>query len=102
MTERRSTLRPSAFMQARVYFNEGRSSVDCIMRDFTEGGAKLRFPEVTVLPATFEVHVPSKGTYFEARAAWHRGNDIGVAWTRKRETPSSCGPTVHASSPRVA
>jgi hypothetical protein len=78
--ERRAALRHKSFIQGRIYFNHRRSSMDCIIREFTDIGARLEFSDVAALPDIFEVYVPSKDRYFQARAVWHRGNTIGVSW----------------------
>jgi hypothetical protein len=81
MIERRAVVRHKSFMQGRVYFNRRQSSVDCIIREFTKIGARLHFPDLAALPDVFEIYVPSKDEYFQARAVWHKGSDVGIAWT---------------------
>jgi hypothetical protein len=49
MNERRSIVRQKSFMQGRVYLNHRQSSLDCIIRDFTDMGARLQFSDVTEL-----------------------------------------------------
>lgn len=80
MLERRAALRHKSFIQGRIYFNHRRSSMDCVIREFTDIGARLEFSDIAALPDAFEVYVPSKDRYFQAQAVWHKGNDIGVAW----------------------
>ena len=40
MKERRSSARQKSFLQGRIYFNNRRSSVDCLIRDYSETGAR--------------------------------------------------------------
>jgi hypothetical protein len=80
MIERRSIVRHKSYMQGRVYFNRRQSSINCIIREFTNTGARLQFPQVAALPDTFEVYIASKDEYFHARAIWNKGSDVGVAW----------------------
>jgi hypothetical protein len=96
VTERRSTPRHKSFIRGRVLFNHRRSSMDCIIREFTKSGARLEFSEAPVLPEAFEVHVPSKDEYFQAHAIWHKGHDIGIAWAPE-EVPLS-PPESHRSA----
>jgi hypothetical protein len=79
-TERRAALRHKSFIQGRIYFNHRRSSMDCVIREFTDIGARLEFSDVAALPDAFEVFVPSKDQYFQAQAVWHKGSTIGVSW----------------------
>jgi hypothetical protein len=99
MIERRAIARQKSFILGRVLFNRRQSSVDCIIRQFTKMGARLYFPELASLPDTFEIHIPSKDQYFQARAVWHKGSDIGVAWTP--ENPPG-GPSADPFADRIA
>jgi hypothetical protein len=80
MPERRAALRHKSFIQGRIYFNHRRSSMDCVIREFTDIGARLELSDMAALPDAFEIYVPSKDQYFQAQSVWHKGNDIGVAW----------------------
>jgi hypothetical protein len=39
MSERRTSSRQKAFLQGRIFFNNRRTSVDCLIRDISEQGA---------------------------------------------------------------
>jgi len=78
--ERRAVPRHKSFIQGRVYYNNRHSSMDCILREFTDIGARLEFSDVTGLPDKFEIYVPSKDLYFQAQVIWHKGNSLGVRW----------------------
>lgn len=86
MPERRAALRHKSFIKGRIYFNNRRSSMDCVIREFTDIGARLEFSDIAAMPDAFEVYVPSKDRYFQARAVWHKGSDIGVAWVPEEST----------------
>jgi hypothetical protein len=81
MIERRSIVRHKTFIKGRIYFNKRRSSMDCIVRDVTDNGSRLEFSDSVTLPETFELYMPNKDEYFQARVAWRKGNNIGVSWT---------------------
>jgi len=53
--ERRSRVRQKSFLQGRVFFNKGRSSFDCLVRDFSELGAKVKVSENATLPEVVEL-----------------------------------------------
>ena len=55
--------------------------MDCIVREFTNMGARLEFSEFPALPDAFEVFIPTRDEYFQARTIWHKSNDVGVAWS---------------------
>ena len=81
MIERRSIVRHKTFIKGRIFFNNRRSSMDCIVRDVTDNGSRLEFSESVALPETFELYMPNKDEYFRARIEWRKGNNIGVSWT---------------------
>jgi hypothetical protein len=98
MTERRSIVRKKSFMPGRVYFSHRQLSMDCILREFTSTGARLKFPERAALPDVFEVYIPSKKEYFQARAIWNNGNEVGVAWLPEETLSSPPGSDRSADS----
>jgi hypothetical protein len=80
MTERRAVTRHKTFIKGRIYFNNRLSSMDCIVRDVNDGGARLEASESVPLPDAFELYLPAKDESFYARVEWRRGNNLGVSW----------------------
>jgi PilZ domain len=80
MIERRALARHRTFIKGRIYFNNQLSSVDCIVRDINDRGARLEASENVALPSTFELHLPNKDEHFYAQVEWRRGNLVGVSW----------------------
>ncbi|KAB2883695.1 MAG: PilZ domain-containing protein [Pseudorhodoplanes sp.] len=76
--DRRSTPRQKSFLQGRIYFNGRRSSADCLIRDITDAGARLRFSGSVTVPEVFELYIPNKQETLRAHIKWHRGDDVGV------------------------
>lgn len=60
MIERRTLARHKTFIKGRIYFNNRLSSMDCIVRDINDRGARLEASENVVLPGAFELHLPNK------------------------------------------
>jgi hypothetical protein len=81
MSERRNTTRKKAFLQGRIYFNNRRSALDCLIRDISDTGAKLIFSDSVQTPDTIELYVPHKEQTLRAVVQWRRGDEIGVAFT---------------------
>ena len=55
MTERRQSSRQKAFLKGRIFFNNRCSSIDCLIRDISEEGAKLIFSSVVATPDIVEI-----------------------------------------------
>ncbi len=64
MIERRALVRRKTFIKGRIYFNKRLSSMDCIIRDVTDKGARLEFSDSVALPDSFELYLPNKDEYF--------------------------------------
>ena len=79
MAEKRASRRVRTVVTGRIVFNEGRSRVDCIVRDMSAGGARLRMVRPTIVPDAFELVVPLKETSYPASVRWRAGDEIGVA-----------------------
>jgi hypothetical protein len=104
MNERRALARHKTFIKGRIYFNNRLSSMDCIVRDFTDRGARLEASESVLLPDAFELYLPNKDEHFFARVEWRKGNHLGVSWTgdqaaRYRSEPA---PSEQSIADRVA
>jgi hypothetical protein len=54
------------------------STIDCVIRDISATGARLRFMTVTRLPDTFGVMVVGEALVYPAERRWVRGTDVGV------------------------
>jgi len=104
MIERRAYARHKTFIKGRIYYNNRLASMDCIIRDATEHGARLECSENVTLPEAFELYVPNKDEYFHAQVKWRRGSNMGVAW--RLENPDAphgkTGRTDLALAERVA
>ena len=88
MVERRAVSRQKSFLQGRIYFNHRRSSVDCLIRDFSESGARLRFAESANVPEAIELYIPNKEETHRARVEWRIGNEVGVSFGNEIQSPS--------------
>jgi hypothetical protein len=86
--ERRSSSRQKAFLQGRLYFNNRRNSVDCLIRDLSEQGAKLRFSSTIATPEVVELHIPNRDESYRARVEWRNGEEVGVSFNYEESAPS--------------
>jgi hypothetical protein len=87
MSERRSSSRKRAFLQGRIYFDNRRTSIDCLVRDISVEGARLKFAHAPVTPEVFELHIPNKDESFRARVQWRTVDEIGVTFDGADDAP---------------
>jgi hypothetical protein len=88
MKERRAVSRQKSFLQGRIYFNHRRSSIDCLIRDYSEHGARLKFSEAANVPEAIELYIPNKEEIHRARVEWRTGNEMGVSFGEEINSPS--------------
>ncbi len=75
--ERQPTLQPA---QIRA----GARSIDCVVRDMSSRGAKLRVPDAGAVPPQFELIMKDTGKSRPARVRWRRKAEIGIAFMPER------------------
>lgn len=104
ISEKRQEPRKRTFLKGRIHFNKGASSMDCLVRDFSEMGARLELSETNTLPETFDLYIPQKEITLRSNLRWRRGDAVGVAFAevqkaapsrprhrrRTRRSPSCC------------
>jgi hypothetical protein len=89
MVERRRSVRQKSFLQGRVYFNKGRESADCLVRDLTHQGARIIFSDSINIPALIDLHIPQKDYNVRSRVIWRQGVEIGLAFPDANLVPSA-------------
>ncbi len=80
MSERRKASRTKSFLRGRILFNNRQSGVDCLVRDYSEQGARLIFSDTAGIPGMIELHVPQKDQTLRAHVQWRRSKEVGVTF----------------------
>jgi hypothetical protein len=88
MSERRLISRKRSLLQGRIFYNNRRSSVDCLIRDISDTGAKLKFSESIAVPEVMELYIPNKEEIRRARVQWRAGGEIGVGFDDVQAPPT--------------
>ena len=76
-SNRREQFRRTVLKGARIIFNERQSTLNCRVRDMTDGGARLDLSTQQLLPHEFELQV-SGSSMRRCGLRWAHGNFIGV------------------------
>jgi len=80
MAEKRAKRRQKTLLHGFVYYDDSPCAVECVVREISETGARLKF-EAPQLPVTaFELDLPLRGQKFRAEVKWQRDNEIGVVF----------------------
>lgn len=94
--EHRSEVRQRVFLKGRIIFNNGASSMDCLVRDLSTSGARLALSESTTLPEIFELYIPQKERTFRSFLRWRRSDGVGLAFNDRSVTPAPAPPPADA------
>ena len=78
-TERRHERRQITYLGAEVTYNQGRSAMDCLVRNMAPSGALVTFADRTPLPEELELYVPQRGRSFHGTVIWRRLDSAGLA-----------------------
>lgn len=78
--------RGRTLLAGKVIFNFGQSTVDCIVRRFTEDGASIELESGLGIPDRFQLSVASERMVLPCRVVWQSERQVGVKFeTRKTE-----------------
>lgn len=81
---RRADARLRSFLGGRVIYGNGTMSIDVLVRDISEGGARLRLDGAGAVPDRFDLLVPCKGRTYAAELAWRNAGEIGVRFVTEQ------------------
>ena len=88
MLERRHHRRSRVYYGGMVAFNARNSTLDCVVRNFSQRGAKIEFENSAILPDRVDFEVVRKGLNCVARLVWRDRNAAGLVFCEERETGS--------------
>jgi hypothetical protein len=81
--ERRSERRRRSLLTGLLKFNRDFCVLECVVRDVSSGGARLRFGGDTIpVPTQFDVMVGEGGDWQPAEIRWRGATEVGIALRR--------------------
>lgn len=75
--EKRLSPRRNTMIIATIVFDGGRTRMDCVIRNLSDGGAKLEVASVKGVPQTFDLLVPRHRPQ-HCRVVWRSLKEMGV------------------------
>jgi len=88
MPEARRSDRLKSLLRARIIFNGGNSTVECLVKNVSADGMRLELAESLSVPGEFDLEVPHKGRTYRARLVWRGEGMIGVAFVPADAEPA--------------
>jgi hypothetical protein len=79
--DHRRARRQRSLLGGKLSFGEGYFTVDCIVRDLSSTGARVKVPEGQMLPPRLYFLELRSGDIHEARVAWRRDREVGLEFT---------------------
>ena len=90
MQDRRERVRDKVFFGGVAEINERGSTMDCVVRNFSETGACVEFDSSARLPEKMQLTISHKGRSFLASMIWRQANKVGLAFRAMvSDTPES-------------
>jgi hypothetical protein len=80
MRERREYQRGRTYLGGRLAFNNQYCTIDCLVRNMSQNGAKLAFEGTVLLPGEFDLMLPQKGESRRARVVWRQQDEAGITF----------------------
>jgi two-component system cell cycle response regulator len=79
--DKRRTRRQRVLKEGRIITLDNQSVVNCVVRDVSDTGARLKCGDQVAVPSEFRLQVGHERTVRPARTVWRRGNEIGIVFT---------------------
>jgi hypothetical protein len=78
--DNRTAPRERVMLVAKLSFNHGAVSVDCMVSNISRNGARLSVSQEVVLAQSMRLSVPQREMDIPVRLVWRRGNVAAVAF----------------------
>lgn len=78
MLDRRKQPRFPSYLGGLIAFSKHCASAECVVRNRSEGGARLVIYNPSLLPDEFDLIVPKSQAAYRVRARWRHADEMGV------------------------
>jgi PilZ domain-containing protein len=82
--ESRTAIRQRTFLKGTLYYDNRRASMECVIRDMSDSGARLNFEHPVTVPDDVELFIPHKQQTLRAHVRRRTPNEIGIAFEVER------------------
>ena len=89
MPDRRQSERDKVFFGGVAEINQRGSTIDCVVRNFSDRGACVEIDSADSVPENLNLNIPRKGRSFLAQMIWRHANRVGLAFRTMVTDPQS-------------
>lgn len=79
--ENREFTRRRALRSGRLLWQNRSCSLDCVIRDQSDGGVRIRVAAISQLPREVELHLPTDMQVRPCEVRWQRGQEVGLRFS---------------------
>lgn len=83
----RTATRRRALIAATLRYGGGAVTVDCVVRNISETGAKIAVSEGVMIPQHFEIVIPQLNAVHRAELRWRHAGEAGIAFLDAVDQP---------------
>jgi hypothetical protein len=80
MQDRRESVRDKVFLGGVAETSTRGSTMDCVVRNFSENGACVEFDSSARIPDEINLTISQRGRSYLARMIWRQANRVGLAF----------------------
>lgn len=77
-------IRQRTFLKGTLFYDNRRASIECVIRDISDSGARLTFEHPVTVPDKVELFIPQKQQTSRAIVQRRGLNEIGIAFEIER------------------
>jgi hypothetical protein len=81
MNDHRQNKRFRTLKEGRIIDPQGRTTLDCTIRDISLTGARVQLVSAINIPEDFELLIVREDMIIPARRRWQRGTSVGLEFT---------------------
>jgi hypothetical protein len=78
--ERRKTDRARVIYGGTIAFNQRQSTLECVVHNYSDAGAKIALDSTALLPDRIELLVARKGRAYVANIVWRSETEAGLSF----------------------
>jgi PilZ domain len=86
MSDRRRQYRNRVYYSGTIAFNDRKSTVACVVRNFNSFGAMVEFENPAIVPDWVDFEVQRKGVTYLAHLAWRDRDRAGLVFSASPKT----------------